>query len=190
MAGCLERPLKGQDPHVTANLVNPLKLSAVERIDLLLAIDNSASMGDKQEILARAVPDLVKRLANPRCVGGDGAPVAEQPASPTAACPAGSEREFLAVPDIHIGIVSSALGGPKGMTCGLDKENDKAHLLARSPDGGPVPTYESKGFLAWDPDQQLSPPGETVLDGDGAGLVPSLQDMVRGAGESGCGFEG
>lgn len=186
-AGCLERPLRPQDTHSTAMVVQPLKLSAVERIDLLLAIDNSASMGDKQEILARAVPDLVKRLANPRCVDSAGAVAAEQPDSPTASCPVGSEREFLAVPDIHIGIVSSSLGGIVGGACSKAKDDDQAHLLARSKDGTTVPTYGGHGFLAWDPDKKLDPPGESQLDG---GLVPSLQEMVRGVGESGCGFEG
>ncbi len=189
-AGCLERPIQPQDPRSTAMVVEPLKLSAVERIDLLLAIDNSASMADKQEILARAVPELVKRLANPRCLDADGAPVAEEPESPTAACPAGSEREFLAVPDIHIGIVSSSLGGPEGGICAKTTDDDEGHLLARTLSGGTVPTYDGLGFLAWDPDKKLDPPGESVLDAGTVGLVPRLQDMVRGVGETGCGFEG
>ena len=189
--GCLERPIQTQDPRSTAMVVEPLKLSGVERIDLLLAIDNSSSMGDKQEILARAVPELVKRLANPRCVGASGEPVADQPASPTASCPTGSEREFLAVPDIHIGIVSSSLGGPKDGICGdASKFNDHGHLLARTPGGTAVPTYDDHGFLAWDPDKKLDPPGESVLDAGTTGLVPRLQEMVRGVGETGCGFEG
>ncbi|MBK8253793.1 MAG: hypothetical protein IPK82_14150 [Polyangiaceae bacterium] len=188
-AGCLERPLQSQDPRSTAMIIEPLKLSAVERIDLLFAVDNSASMGDKQEILARAIPDLVKRLANPKCLDGAGNPAESQPQSPTDPCPVGTEREFLAVPDIHIGIVSSALGGPDGLTCGADKYNDKGHLLSRRLNGSTVPTYESMGFLAWDPDQKLSPPGESILDAGDTGLVPSLQEMVVGVGENGCGYE-
>jgi len=187
--GCLERPVAHQAPHSTAMVVEPLKLSAVERIDLLLAIDNSSSMGDKQEILARAVPDLVKRLANPRCVDNTGKPVGSQPDSPTAGCPAGSERELLAVPDIHIGIVSSSLGGVAGGICGKAKDNDHGQLLSRTKAGGSLSTYEDHGFLAWDPDKKLDPAGESVLDDGATGLVPTLQEMVRGVGESGCGFE-
>ena len=188
--GCLEVPVAPQDTNPVASVLEPLKLRGVERIDLLLAIDNSGSMGDKQEILARAVPDLVKRLANPRCVDGAGAPAAEQPAAPNDPCPAGSEREFLAVPDIHIGIVSSSLGGPSGMTCGTSADDDdKGHLVARTSAGGSIATYENHGFLAWDPEKKLDPPGQSVLDAGGSGLVPSFQDMVRGVGEKGCGYE-
>src|SRR5437762_605146 len=43
----------------------------LDKVDLLFAIDNSASMGDKQALLAAAVPTLVGRLLNPRCVDAD-----------------------------------------------------------------------------------------------------------------------
>ena len=47
--------------------------TVASKIDLLLMIDNSRSMADKQEILGAAVPDLVERLANPPCVDPSGA---------------------------------------------------------------------------------------------------------------------
>src|SRR6266536_2613662 len=40
----------------------------VKKLDLLLMIDNSASMADKHMILAQVVPDLVNRLVNPVCI--------------------------------------------------------------------------------------------------------------------------
>ena len=43
----------------------------LDKVDLLFAIDNSASMGDKQDLLALAVPVLVGRLLNPNCVDTD-----------------------------------------------------------------------------------------------------------------------
>jgi hypothetical protein len=62
-----------------------------------------------------------------------------------------------------------------------------------------VPTYQGKGFLAWDPAQKLSPPGEAqagsiAVNADGTtttvspGLVPALKDLVLGVGNIGCGF--
>ena len=66
--GCLNRPIDRLDTRTTSTVVEPLAQSRVERIDILLAIDNSVSMGDKQEILATAVPDLVDRLITPDCV--------------------------------------------------------------------------------------------------------------------------
>src|SRR5262245_2080061 len=45
-----------------------------DKVDLLMMIDNSRSMADKQLILALAVPDLLGRLVNPRCVDAAGQP--------------------------------------------------------------------------------------------------------------------
>jgi hypothetical protein len=55
-----------------------------------------------------------------------------------------------------------------------------------------LPTYQGKGFLAWDPSQQLMPPGEGelgTLDGVKSGLIPAFADMVQGTGQKGCGYE-
>ena len=38
-----------------------LRGQSVDKVDLLFMIDNSSSMGDKQALLAQAVPDLVTR---------------------------------------------------------------------------------------------------------------------------------
>ena len=45
-----------------------LEETVVQQIDLLLMIDNSRSMADKQQVLVQALPDLVAGLVNPRCV--------------------------------------------------------------------------------------------------------------------------
>src|SRR6186713_1438859 len=42
---------------------SPDDLSKTSKVDLLFAIDNSLSMGDKQRILAQTVPDLIGRMA-------------------------------------------------------------------------------------------------------------------------------
>ncbi len=47
------------------------KQQSIDKVDLLFAIDNSASMGDKQELVALAVPVLVDELLNPSCVSTD-----------------------------------------------------------------------------------------------------------------------
>ena len=208
-AGCLSRPLEPVDTRTTSTIVERLTQSAVDKIDLLLAIDNSGSMADKQQILALAVPDLVKRLVNPRCV--DPAKIEEPitPVTPTDDCPTGMEREFDPVLDIHIGIISSSLGAHGAGTGGCaDKpsENDRGHLIARllPTDATFISeTYQDKGFLAWDPSQKLDgeagapdpADGEADIDADSASdlnttaLVPQLTDMVTGVGQIGCGFE-
>src|SRR3954471_10462522 len=70
--GCLDRPVAPATPEVSARVLVGDKQSKVSKIDLLFMIDNSSSMADKQTILGQAVPDLVKRLIEPKCVDKDG----------------------------------------------------------------------------------------------------------------------
>jgi hypothetical protein len=178
----------------------------VDKIDLLLMIDNSRSMVDKQLILADAVPSLVKGLVNPTCIEPvTGIPAPQQPVDPFMMCAPGFERAFKPVLDIHIGIISSSLGGHGADACPVVKDtvcptgmnasnNDAGHLLSRKDPCSPekIGTYQDKGFLAWDPAQKLMPPGEKEV-GDasqpGSGIVPKLRDMVIGTGQIGCGYE-
>ncbi|MBK9261509.1 MAG: hypothetical protein IPM54_17095 [Polyangiaceae bacterium] len=210
--GCLDRPIDTIEPRLTVTIVEKLQQSSVDKIDLVLGIDNSRSMADKQQILALAIPDLVKGLVNPRCLDDNGVPAQMQPAYPTEACPAGTKREFEPVLDIHIGVTSSSIGGHGADSCpNIDNgakecqpnpnttNNDKGQLLARLDQcgGQEAPTYQNKKFLAWDPGCTLNPPackhnpgGETVIDdGMGGGIVPTLRDMVVGTGQIGCGYE-
>jgi hypothetical protein len=187
--------------------------SVSSKVDLLLMIDNSRSMADKQQILSAAVPDLVQRLANPPCVDGNGAP-GQQPAGPLDACPAGTKRVTAPVLDIHIGVISSSLGGHGSDACSVMNDvqscpgspnpgnNDAGHLLSRASacGGNQVVTYQGKGFLAWDPEQKLLPPGEAQIgaiqiDAKGnvttvqPGLIANFKDLVVGLGQVGCGYE-
>lgn len=50
----------------------PPPLVPANKVDLLFMIDNSASMGDKQAVLADAVPKLLVGLLQPKCVGPKG----------------------------------------------------------------------------------------------------------------------
>jgi hypothetical protein len=157
-----------------------------DKIDLLFMIDSSGSMADKQEILALAIPDMVKRLTNPLCIDASGKPLPNSPPNPTDACPSGSKREFSPTQDMHIGVISSSLGGHGSQrACGNPRyvfANDQAHLLQRGAQGE---TYENLGFLAWDPGQTKQPAGET----DPNKLEDLVRRIVRGVGETGCGFE-
>src|SRR5262245_2237253 len=66
--GCLNRPIEPVEPRTTTTIVERLTQSSVDKIDIVLGIDNSRSMADKQQILGDAVPDLVLGLVNPNCV--------------------------------------------------------------------------------------------------------------------------
>ena len=73
-AGCLTRPIEHQDPTTKVNFTTVVHNQAVDKLDLLFMIDNSASMGDKQVLLANAVPDMINRLVSPNCVDPAGNP--------------------------------------------------------------------------------------------------------------------
>ncbi len=162
--------------------------AAADKVDLLVVVDNSPSMADKAEILRSVVPDLLGRLVNPPCRDGSGATT--QPASPSEPCPAGSERAHPPVTDLHVGVLTSSLGGHGADACSPASsnfnptQNDAGRLIARGP-SGVVPTYEGLGFLAWDPAQAQSPPGTE----DRSVLTTGLQSLVLGAGDQGCGYE-
>jgi hypothetical protein len=170
--------------------VDSLRLGEVEQMDVLFVIDNSPSMADKQQLLKDAIPTLVRRLANPLCVHTEAAEIEIAVESVDTPCPDGYRREFDPIRDLHIGVITSSLGGHGGDLCaviGSDSEgqNDHAYLLGLRPRGSSIPTYQDLGFLAWDPDAEHQPPGTGDIDG----LESNFEDLVTTAGEKGCGFE-
>ena len=184
--GCLQRPVEPQDPRTNNVYVDQIRQTAVDKIDLLFMIDNSISMADKQEILKDAVPVLVNRLIAPNCVDAMGAPTGGV-VDGNGDC-ANGEPEFNAIKDIHIGIVTSSLGGHGGEVCNNVAANpmldDRAHMLGSVRAG--LPQWNGQGFLAWDPLQtKNNPPGE----GNGTALITSFSDHVTQSGEQGCGYE-
>ena len=187
-SSCLDRPIDRATPRTTSTVVERITLSGVPKLDVLLVVDGSGSMADKQEVLANALPDLVDRLLNPSCVDGEGLPSPTQPASSLDDCPAGTERAFASVTDMNIGVISSNLGALGATQCDGAPEpplhpNDRAHLLRRGPGGQEVPTHESRGYLAWDPKGERG--GIQSRDE----LVARLRDLVIGVGQLGCGYE-
>lgn len=136
------------------------------KLDLLLMIDNSRSMADKQELLSLALPRLLARLLEP------------QPD------PATGELAIRPLTDVHIGVITSSLGGHGGQECAISnpsftaEEDDGAHLLPSVRDG--VPSQGGLGFLSWDPAHGNGDLGELIVD---------FTANVQSAGEAGCGFE-
>jgi hypothetical protein len=199
-AACLDRPVCDLEcrPRTSNTFVDTVSQKAVDKIDLLFMIDNSSSMADKQAVLQAAVPDLVQRLVSPNCIktGGE-ADKAHTPTDPAASCPPGETREFAPIRDIHVGVITSSLGGHGSTTlcqaaegAGIVKESadDHGHLIATRPrfavalqaSPGAQPP-DPAGFLDWNPDankgQQLEPFNTT------------FKVMTTGVGEVGCGLE-
>jgi hypothetical protein len=160
----------------------------VDKVDILLTIDNTRAMAEKQLLLAGAVKELLTRLANPWCIDADGSPSSAQPLDGFDSCPKdGTRREFDPVSNIHIGILSSSLGGHGSDSCvpapgdGLALD-DRGELRVRRWSNLPPETYRNLGFLLWDPEQAAHPPGENAI----GHLTDLLVDMTRGVGDTGC----
>ncbi|MET0791470.1 MAG: hypothetical protein ABW061_08105, partial [Polyangiaceae bacterium] len=108
----------GAPPPLPLDEVDGQKQS--DKLDVLFVVDNSVSMAGKQQVLAQSVRAFVSRLANPRCVDAKGQAVAKQPASGSEDCSSGT-REFTPVTDMHLGAITSSLGGHGGAVCATDQ---------------------------------------------------------------------
>jgi hypothetical protein len=201
--GCLARPVGTQPPTTKVNFTSTVSQQSVDKVDLLFMIDNSASMGDKQTILADAVPNLLVGLLQPKCVDpGTGNPPAgvTQTADPKGrkpdyGCPMGTEPEFAPVTDMHIGIISSSLGSYGGDVCADGgRQNDRGHLLNIA-GTAPLPEASPSNFLAWYPqndantDKMRHPDPPVTPFGDVPTLSTAFGKLVTGIGQTGCGLE-
>ncbi len=177
-AGCLERPAVEQTPTTSNIFVEQVINTEIEAIDLLFVIDNSVSMADKQEILQEAVPKMVSRLVTPDCVN----PAGERQVNDGQDCASyGADYavEFTPIDDIHIGVITSSIGGFGSTNCQMGDSVDKSMLIPKvRPDADPpVPDPTGQGFLLWD--------GTASAES----FSQNFADHVAAAGEEGCGFE-
>ena len=108
LGACLDRPVETSAPNEKSTFTTSVRNVAIDKVDLLFMIDNSASMGDKQTLLAAAIPDMVTRLVTPNCLDSQGNVLG--PSDMSGACPMGGSLEFPPVHDMHIGIVTSSIG--------------------------------------------------------------------------------
>lgn len=159
-------------------IVTPTGTQTVSgKVDLLLMVDDSGSMGDKQELLRKSLPDLVRRLVSPNCVDGSGTVIGK---SVNGFC-ANGFLEFAPVDDLHVGIVTSSLGTPGADLCAESPGNAinrKAHLVTTGA-GGVVVADASAGFLSFGPGAITDP----------TQLIDDVSALIGGVGTSGCGLE-
>jgi len=170
------------DPQGASGQVQPIERGKVDKIDLLIVTDDSASMAPMQDVLASFIPDLVGRLTNPPCVDPQSREFVESVAFGET-CPEGSEREFPPLFDMHVGVITSSLGGFGSTTCTENPDqNRQGRLQSRGVTSSVVPTY--KGFLKWDPGGRYNPPG----DAETFEFVNRVGEVIQGIGTQGCGF--
>jgi hypothetical protein len=90
----------------------------LDTVDLLLLVDNSGSMRENQVNIMAELGPMLELLTNPPCVSrsirGGGPPHRCDPANPD------DVRQFAAVTDLHVGVVSSDLGTPGSQVPGCD----------------------------------------------------------------------
>ena len=232
--GCLTRPVIDGSPTDKSVIYDHLDQVSIDKVDLLFAIDNSSSMGDKQDLLASAVPVLVNRLLNPNCVDADatckvksdcttalGANAECDTAANNGAgecfvagdnqggakqCStiANTKPEFPPVHDLHVGIVSSSLGGGGATDICNPTANDTDHLddhgwlLNRTSSNTPVANANAVSppggnFLAWlpssDPKNAGKPAPNVTPYATSTELVTDFQTLVSGVQQHGCGLE-
>ena len=194
----------------SANIGPSLTLKTAKKVDLLFDIDNSASMGDKQAYLAKAIPDLVKRLVTPNCVDPEGNVLGVSDAK--GSCTTGTV-EYPPVTDMHIGVITSSLGPRLGNQCLPDAtqmtpqgtvprhNDDQGHLINRGSDPNSLTLYTeapladlgTANYLSWFPSVPANAgrtpsPGAPPI-GDPTQLIGDFASLVVGAHPFGCGIE-
>ena len=205
--GCLARPVTEAAPSTKDSFTNKISQQAVDKVDILFAIDNSQSMGDKQAILREAVPNLLQGLLNPACVSRTTRAKTGKLAKYDGnrednwGCDKEDEPEFHPITDLHIGIVSSSLGDfgsfkdgahvcdPRGL-----RMDDGAKLLRYKADGKEDTVNAPDDFLAWFPSTETNSdpkqhPKPKAPIGDLDTLNGSFESLVSGVDQTGCGFE-
>jgi hypothetical protein len=216
-AGCLDRPVAPATPKTNNVLTDRVEEKSVDKIDILIMIDNSASMADKQVILGRAIPDLVSRLVTPSCGTTDPAtnkftpdatnPNPVDPSKPLGLgdCAPGQAREFTPINDIHVGVVSSSLGDHGADQCFISNKatglgnnptlNDQAHLLKRSPRTSPTDYAFMQAPVPTYGDEGFLAWDPTGTKNSPPGesnketLSTNFSNIVLGADQAGCGYE-
>jgi hypothetical protein len=182
LGACLDRPVETSPPDEKTTFTTSVRNTAIDKLDLLFMIDNSASMGDKQNLLAAAIPDMITRLVTPNCVNGQGNVLGASDMNGN--CAMGGTVEFPPVHDMHIGIVTSSIGSlypinppsqlgesecdpnalsPVDQTLNAHMD-DRGELINRSgADEAPIPDADPDHFLAWFPPASVAPANATAL---------------------------
>lgn len=162
-SGCIDRDLRPLNPCPIRSFQQSVQVENVEKVDLLFMIDNSNSMREEQEALAREIPGLVRALVSGTL----------------------GERTFPPVKDLNVGIISSDMGtgGITVTSCSEPNLGDDGVLITRGNTdvagcmGGGYPTFlnfQNRGGAV----------DETAVTNFAAQV-----NCVAQLGVNGCGFE-
>lgn len=190
-AGCLDRPVSNIESSSLKVSVNRLRVTKVEKVDLLIVVDNSSSMKDKQSELGRRIPELIEGLTKPTTDAVTG--------------------RVSQVFDVHVGVISSSLGSYGTGSCHTSTawygahNDDRARLLPRATDpkptggfkvdssGNPVaaacPDLAAGKALSWVADSKRDPSAKFVGTAGAAELQAAASCVVQAVDDDGCGYE-
>lgn len=148
------------------------------KLDLLLVVDSSPSMGEKAQLFAGSVRGMLRKLIDPPCVDVDG----RELDATDGECPDSSAPLHPPLRDIHVGVITTSLGAYSAVApCTIDPENpdsaannDGAHLVgslarANGAGGGEFVSLEQNA--------------------DVTQFEANVEAQVLAAGERGCGYE-
>ena len=172
LLGCADHPLQTVPPSTVQQSSQYFPQTLEKDIDILFVIDNSGSMKEEQDNLAKNFPRLVDALRNPK-LGPDGS------GKP---CGAGN-TSGCKIPNVRIGVVSTDLGVPVAGIDGCSGAGDGARLLSQ-PRGGCV--GPSDPYISY-------VDGKTNVDApaiaDPIERVKQAFSCIARLGTDGCGYE-
>lgn len=137
---------------------------ANNQLDLLFVVDNSVSMLAKTVLLDQTLPRFMDRLLTP---------------------PEGKEGT-VGIDDIHIGVITSSLGGHGSSQCERDEVDEQGIAYNKDDRGRLIPSVR---------DGVSDPDGDGILRFNGGSaedkvaLIAKVREQILAAGERGCGFE-
>jgi hypothetical protein len=186
------------EPPTTTDFL-PVRPASFDKLDLLFMIDNSPSMQGKQELLAESVPALLDRLLSPNCVDENGERTGGKADPSSGMCQTG-EPEFRPVHDVHVGVITSSLGGHGSSDVCSDAQNnggsfydDLAQLLPSVRPSASLYSWNDSAFLVWDPRDQssVSDPHTPVTanETDERQFITNAGAQITAPGDTGCGYE-
>jgi hypothetical protein len=168
--GCIEREGRPVNPCTQVNVAQAIQVTNVDRVDLLLMVDNSNSMTEEQVSLAEQFPDMINILAS-----GD----FDQNGS------LDDPEDFDPVRDLNVGVITSDMG-----TAGFDVPTCDSGALGN--DFGDDGILQTAGNTAITGCQATYPAILNFRPADmpgGAATFARDAACVATLGTGGCGFE-